>query len=317
MQIDVVFTWVDGAEPTWRAEFERWAAADPVTTGPDARSPARYRDNGELRYALRSVWQFAPWVRRIHIVTNGLVPTWLRFDGDRIASVAHAQILDAADLPTFNSHAIESRLHHIPGLAEHFIYFNDDVFLARPQRPANFFTTAGTPLVPMSRRPVPTDVTARSATVDQSAVVGARLIERDTGSFPRHRPCHGPFALRRSHLAELERSFTRELATTAASRFRAPGDVSLPTFLAPLHGLVTGRVGRSSARVDAVNVDDVDLAAHLAALGPTTRFDAFCLNDTERVPAGDVGPRRLVTTFLAGRFAEAAPWEVQYAGSAH
>ena len=38
-------------------------------------------------------------------------------------------------LPTHNSHAVESQLHHIPGIAEHFLYSNDDMFFGRPLQP--------------------------------------------------------------------------------------------------------------------------------------------------------------------------------------
>jgi hypothetical protein len=34
-------------------------------------------------------------------------------------------------LPTFSSPAIEANLHRIAGLSEHFLYFNDDVFLGK------------------------------------------------------------------------------------------------------------------------------------------------------------------------------------------
>lgn len=33
----------------------------------------RFEDNEELRYSLRSVEKFMPWVRHIYIVTNGQV----------------------------------------------------------------------------------------------------------------------------------------------------------------------------------------------------------------------------------------------------
>ena len=59
-----------------------------VSTG----GKGRYRDNEELRYSLRSVWQFAPWVRNIYIVTNGQVPKWLNLDNDKIWIVTHEDI---------------------------------------------------------------------------------------------------------------------------------------------------------------------------------------------------------------------------------
>ena len=46
-------------------------------------------------------------------------------------------------LPTFSSPAIEANIHHIPGLSNRFIYFNDDVFLGAPTMPDDFFTSVG------------------------------------------------------------------------------------------------------------------------------------------------------------------------------
>lgn len=42
-------------------------------------------------------------------------------------------------LPTFNCNPIELNFHRIPGLAEKFVYFNDDMFLLRPVEPEIFF----------------------------------------------------------------------------------------------------------------------------------------------------------------------------------
>ena len=92
---------------------------------------------------MRSLHLFAPWVRRIHLVTAGQVPSWLDTSHDRIRVVDHRDILPASALPTFSSHAIETRLHAVPDLADHFVYVNDDVFLGRPRRPEHFFSPGG------------------------------------------------------------------------------------------------------------------------------------------------------------------------------
>ena len=44
---------------------------------------------------------------------------------------ARSKILYLAEkyLPTFSSHPIELNMHRIKGLSEHFVYFNDDIFL--------------------------------------------------------------------------------------------------------------------------------------------------------------------------------------------
>lgn len=109
----------------------------------DRTSRSRYEDNEELRYSLRSVDEFAPWIRRVYLVTNGQVPAWLRLDHPRLRVVTHRDIFaNASHLPTFNSAAIEMHLHRIPGLSRFFIYMNDDVFFGAPVYPDDFFTHA-------------------------------------------------------------------------------------------------------------------------------------------------------------------------------
>ena len=76
----------------------------------------RYRDNGELRHSLRSLWFGCDWVRKIFVVTADQVPAWLDMDDPRIELVSHRDILPESCLPTFNSHAIEAALHRIDGL---------------------------------------------------------------------------------------------------------------------------------------------------------------------------------------------------------
>ena len=104
---------------------------------------SRFADNQELRYSLRSVEKFAPWVRQIFIVTNGQIPSWLNLDNPRIKIVTHAEIFtNKSHLPTFSSPAIESHLHKIPGLSKKFIYLNDDVMFGEEVWPDDFYTHA-------------------------------------------------------------------------------------------------------------------------------------------------------------------------------
>jgi UDP-N-acetylglucosamine-lysosomal-enzyme len=113
-----------------------------ISGGPTHGAKNRFRDNEELRYSLRSIWKFAPWVHHVYIVTNGQVPHWLDLEHPRITVVPHSTILPAEHLPTFSSPAIESGLHKIPGLADHFIYFNDDVMLGSQIWPDDFYSHA-------------------------------------------------------------------------------------------------------------------------------------------------------------------------------
>jgi len=110
----------------------------------DRVSALRFTDNEELRYSLRSLETFAPWVRHVYLVTNGQIPYWLNVDSDKLTVVTHHEIFqNTSVLPTFSSPAIESNLHRIPGLSSKFLYLNDDVFLGSPVWPSDFFTPQG------------------------------------------------------------------------------------------------------------------------------------------------------------------------------
>lgn len=162
--IDIVYTWVNGSDPKLIRDLAYWKAkaagmdegeeadaegnaalaalaASNVTDTGDQTSANRFRDNEELRYSLRSIWKYAPWVRHVFIVTNGHVPHWLNLAHPRLTLVSHADIFpNKSHLPTFSSPAIESHLHRIPGIASKFIYFNDDVMLGNAVSPDDFWT---------------------------------------------------------------------------------------------------------------------------------------------------------------------------------
>lgn len=78
----------------------------------------RMTDNGELRYSLRSIETFAPWVRRIYLVTNGQVPAWLNVNHPRIVVVRHEDIFDnKTHLPSFRCAQPHTVLTRTKGLA--------------------------------------------------------------------------------------------------------------------------------------------------------------------------------------------------------
>lgn len=135
MDIDFVILWVDGSDPQWLAEKRKYLPPAEA----DSDSANRYRDWGLLPYWFRAVEKFAPWVRKIHFVTWGHVPAFLNLDSPKLHVVRHDEFIPAEYLPTFSSHAIEMNIHRIPGLAEQFVYFNDDMFLLRPMEPEDFF----------------------------------------------------------------------------------------------------------------------------------------------------------------------------------
>jgi hypothetical protein len=105
---------------------------------PDA-GDDRYRDMRILKYWFRAVEKYAPWVNRIHFVTWGHLPDWLNTQHPKLHIVSHKDYIPEEYLPTFSSHPIELNFHRIPGLSEHFVYFNDDTFLNSTITPDFFF----------------------------------------------------------------------------------------------------------------------------------------------------------------------------------
>ena len=94
--VDVVYTWVDGSDPAWNAAREqRLAGVTGTAQTRESSGQARFIAHDELRYSFRSIHLFAPWVRRIHLVTAGQVPDWLDTDHPMVNLVDHAQILPA------------------------------------------------------------------------------------------------------------------------------------------------------------------------------------------------------------------------------
>ena len=132
--IDIVVAWVDGDDPAWRAERAKYRPE--VNTD---NNDARYREWGVFQYWFRRIEQYAPWVRTVHLLTWGHLPPWLNADHPKLHIVNHKDYIPAEYLPTFSSHTIEMNMHRIPGLAEHFIYFNDDMYLNSPTTPEDFF----------------------------------------------------------------------------------------------------------------------------------------------------------------------------------
>jgi len=143
LPIDVVIPWVDDSDPAWRAERDKY-----LRRGSPKKHKLRNFDNGadrfrswdNLEYIFRGLEKYMPWVRKIHLVTNGQLPSWLNLAHPKLNFVKHSDYIPTEFLPTFNSHTIELNLHRIPDLAERFIYFNDDTFVIRPMKPSDFFS---------------------------------------------------------------------------------------------------------------------------------------------------------------------------------
>lgn len=145
--IDAVITWVDGDDLAHRKKRKMFASSDELAND-DIGGEIRFKSVGEIRYCVASILRFAPFIRKIFIVTDGQDPQLYDFiDAEFPERTTEIEIVDhktifagyESFLPVFNSLTIETMLWRIPGLSDHFVYFNDDVLLAAPVGPEDFF----------------------------------------------------------------------------------------------------------------------------------------------------------------------------------
>ncbi len=307
--VDLVFSWVDGSS----SEFQRQRAArlEQYIVGEGDAGPARYRHVDELRYALRSVHMHAPWVRRIFIATDSPAPAWL-LDHPKVTIVrSEAFFADPSTLPTHNSHAVEAQLHRIPGLAEHFLYSNDDMFFGRDVEPELFFTPAGvTKFVECDVRiGVGAPSLVRSGHDNGLRVNRALLRERFGRTIVRDLE-HCATPLRRSLMTELEATFAEDFARTAASRFRSATDVSVTNSLYHYYALMTGRaVATDTPRVRYVQTTLTSGLRRMARIAARPDVDMFCLNDGGDTEVPEAVRVQTLRTTLERMFPVRAPWE--------
>ncbi|MGA9276984.1 stealth conserved region 3 domain-containing protein, partial [Ilumatobacter sp.] len=272
----------------------------------------------ELRYSLRSVWEHVPYARHIYIVTDGQVPPWLDTADPRITIVEHASIFeDPSALPTFNSHAIETQLHHIDGLADHYLYLNDDVFFGRTSDWATYFERCGTSHFFPSTALFPVgELHATDKSVDHAGRNLQLELFREFGWAPRNKLIHTPHPQQRQLLIEAEQRFDDRYRATMHARFRSTGDVSFAAALHHRYAQVTGRASVGNLAYEYLALESDNVADHLARLRSAS-FDTLCLNDGEMTHQQQADVRPLLADFLNRRFPYPAPWEIDGALRSH
>lgn len=142
MNIDLVYNYVNSNDLEWVERRNKFARDN-------NNSECRFRDNSELRYSLRSVEKYAPWIHKIYIVMDSKSPDWLNESNDKIKVITHEEIMPKELLPCYNSTVIEFYIDNIPGLSDIFIYANDDMFFGNYVN-EDFFVCEGKPIVRMA-----------------------------------------------------------------------------------------------------------------------------------------------------------------------
>ena len=326
-EIDFVVTWVDGSDPVWQAEKRKHGGDAAKADGGEANSECRYRDCGLLKYWFRSVERFAPWVNRVFFVTCGQKPDWLNESNPKLVLVNHREYIPPEHLPTFNSNTIELNLHRIRELSEHFVLFNDDMFLLRPVTPAHFFRN-GLPVlscdlgVPawLGYNPATHIVLNNSGILRRSLDV-ERLVWRNMAKFVNVRALglsraaknllafainrmwiagsfgHVPLPHLKSTFEEMwQKATPGVLERTSSSRFRMEWCVN--HWMACGWNMVNGRFYPANekryGKSVAVNDDTVESICNAIK---TQAYLQLCINDSDRITDPECAFKRLAQAF--------------------
>lgn len=133
--MDAVIMFVDMNDPKWVEEHNKYTIRDV--------RDIRFRDWGFLKYVMRGIETYMPFIDKIHLVVmmDSQVPEWV--NREKVHIVYHEDFIPKDVLPLFNSSSLEMFIHKIPGLSEQFIYLNDDFFPSQLMSEDDFFTEDG------------------------------------------------------------------------------------------------------------------------------------------------------------------------------
>jgi hypothetical protein len=282
MRVDAVITWVDGSDSVWRQKRSLHEVGNLSSTLATSNVEGRFRNNGELKYLLRSLDRFWPFEGNIYIVTDKQTPDFLS-KHPRIRIIDHTQILPAHHLPTFSSRAIESSLHKIPGIAEHFVAFNDDLFLTRPVTISDFFSSIGYGIrAYLSDEALP-EVNEKDNLSGHNDALNAKLwmLEHQGRSSIDHIQEHYPKGVIQSLMAHLESVHPRMFDEVRSEKFRKIGGQSVLANVYPDWCITNGYGDIRTKECEYLFTHDIEennLQDHLKSL--LNDKLCLCINDT-------------------------------------
>lgn len=228
--VDAVIMWVDGDDDIFRRQNANYAGTVPKAKRKHE-GVGRHRNSGELIYCLRGIRANMPWINRVHIVTSGQIPDGLDFNRADLNLVIHSDIFpDLSVLPTFNSFAIDSCVHRIPGLTPNFIRFSDDFLAINPVPPEDVLGADGQGQYYLGPK-VP-DLTQADAVRSNYLATLAfnRFALGSRGIVAAHAPLHVPQMRSIEVCTKIEAAFGDDLARTRAAKFRTDRDISMLFF---------------------------------------------------------------------------------------
>lgn len=308
-EIDMVYLWVDGNDPKWQAKRNAHIGKTIETSAVNCEG--RYANNDELKYSLRSLEKYAPWIRKIFIITDNQTPEWLDTSNPKIKIVDHTEIMPPQSLPCFNSSVIEHFICKIPDLAEHFLYGNDDMYINRAVNPDTFFTSEGEPIIRFNRRLfrklyllIRKNILKRPlSNYNQIVRNAALLVEKKYGTYYTGKSHHNIDPYSKSYCQYVEELFKDEIEPTFINHVRSENDIQRHiyyyTALAERHGKLEYITQKTSLRI---HIHNEKHYSKLEKYNPLL----FCMNDSQF--AKDIDRKRSIA-LLEKRFPNKSQFE--------
>ena len=247
-------SWMDPYDDNWRREKAKYWAIEINDPDYDPNQVARFRDWDNFHFWFRAVEKFAPWVHKFYLVTWDTIPKWLNTEHPKVEVIHDRDIIPNGFAPAFGPNPMETNLHRIPGISEHFVFFNDDMFLLQPVEPNDFYVNGqpremavaytlsnnlnNDPFVHMlltmtgvingffSKR----EVQKKNLRKWLNPIYGKQLINTISTlynqSFSGIMVPHLPSSMRKSTYEEVWNAIPDKLMTTASHRFRNPTDIT-------------------------------------------------------------------------------------------
>ena len=307
--IDLVYLWVDGNNPEWLARRAAFLDAKTDNSLTNSRS---YLNNDELKYSLRSVERYAPWIRNIFILSDNQKPKWLDISNPKIKIIDQNDILPNKSLPCFNSNVLEHFLYKIPNLSEHFLLSNDDMFLNRTVLPNTFFAADGFPIIRLNRKPfrrfrwfLREQILKKPHKLYSKALFNAaELVKNKFGVFYNGLPHHNIDSYLKSDCLRVsEQIFKDEIDQMKMNHVRSSNDIQRVIYSYVALAEKRGHLQHVSSK-DSLHVH-IQKERHyerLEKINPTF----FCMNDTEYADDND---RMKLKEWLNNRFPKKSQFE--------
>ena len=317
-KIDLVYLWCNLDDPNFKQRKENFLKGQIIDK--EANNVCRFTDNGELKYSLRSVELYAPWVNKIYIVTDNQIPDWLNLNYPKIKIINQNDILPQSAIPCFNSIAIEHSIKNIPNLEEHFIYANDDMFFNDYTPPEFFFNKKGCPISRFRKKRK-----KRYYTLYEYALNNAEnLIYKKFKINLNFEPHHNIDAYLKSEVINCYETFKSEIDKTINSHFRNKENVERAIYQKYFIAHKKGEFKRVS-KVDCklnpikrlINLIKKEYKKDSCLIFPQGRNieetlnkfkpHLFCINDSEETTNED---RKYLKEFLQKKFPNKSAFEI-------